>query len=211
MSRAALCPSSFLNRNSMQQKTQAVYANARQKYEGGHRGRTLRRKTHCISRCVRRHICNTQRRYCPTSISSWKTMSATISRVCHWKTLISFCSSVLFCCLVLLRYEDLGTWRHFSGFVLPNLAFFCLFACIFSIQSALRNANRMTRRGWGGKGVKGEGGKRKTEVVGGTESSHRVVKCLYSTPSLTPLASSPWDKPVDTSCYTNAWTHSTLR
>lgn len=142
-------------------KRQAVYASARQKYEGGHWGRTLRRKTHCISRCVQRHICNTQRRYCPTSFSSsWKTMSATISRVCHWKnSLISFCSSVWYC-LVLLSYEDLGTWRHFSGFILPNLSFFfCLFACIFCVQSALRNANRMTRRGCRGK--------RKTEVVGG--------------------------------------------
>lgn len=141
----------------MHQKTQAVYASARQKYEGGHWGRTLRRKTHCISRCVRRHICNTPRRYCPMSFSSsWKTMSATISRVCHWK--VSFLSVRLFwCCLVLLRYEDLGMWRHFSGFVLPNLSFFCLFAFIFSVQSALRNANRMTRRGWGGKEVKGEG------------------------------------------------------
>lgn len=83
-------------------------------------------------------------------------MSATISRVCHWK--VSFLSVRLFwCCLVLLRYEDLGMWRHFSGFVLPNLSFFCLFAFIFSVQSALRNANRMTRRGWGGKEVKGEG------------------------------------------------------
>ncbi len=105
---------------------------------------------HIASADASRDTYATKRRYCPTSFSSsWKTMSATISRVC----LISFCSSVWYC-LVLLSYEDLGTWRHFSGFILPNLSFFLPASFV---QSALRNAKWMTRRGWGGKGVREEG------------------------------------------------------
>lgn len=98
------------------------------------------------------HICNTQRCYCPMKVSSsWKTMSATISSVSsHY-----FCSSVLMLSCAALVWRS-RTWRHFSGLILPNLSlfFFCSFACIISVQSAL--CDRMTGRGSGRKGMKGE-------------------------------------------------------
>ncbi len=137
-------------------KRQAVYASAKQKYEGGHWGRTLRRKTHCISRCVQRHICNKETLLFNKVFFFLKDNECYNQQSLSSKNgLISFCSSVWYC-LVLLSYEDLGTWRHFSGFILPNLSFF-LFVCLhllFSLPYAMQN-------GWQGEdGVEkgGEGG-----------------------------------------------------
>lgn len=92
------------------------------------------------------HICNTQRCYCPMKVSSsWKTMSATISSVSsHY-----FCSSVLMLSLVWRS----RTWRHFSGFILPNLSFFFLVhlpaSFPFSLPYAIewRGEDR-AERGW---------------------------------------------------------------
>ncbi len=93
---------------------------------------------------------------------------------------VSFLSVRLFDIVVLLSYEDLGTWRHFSGFILPNLSFFC-FVCLhllFSLPYAMQN-------GW-----QGEDGVERGEGGGERERWRLLEGCKVLTSSKVPLLDS---------------------